>query len=40
MLKDMGVRDSKDLSAKQRKAIESWFLEQCEKRLVRWDRGY
>ena len=31
MLRDMGVRDSKDLSAKQRKAIEAWFLEQCEK---------
>ena len=31
MLRDMGVRDSKELSAKQRKAIESWFLEQCEK---------
>ena len=31
VLRDMGVRDSKDLSAKQRKAIESWFLEQCEK---------
>ena len=30
VLRDMGVRDSKDLSAKQRKAIEAWFLEQCE----------
>lgn len=31
LLISMGVKDSKDLSPKQRHRIESWFLEQCNK---------
>ena len=30
LLVSMGVKDSKDLSSKQRQHIETWFLEQCE----------
>lgn len=30
LLVSMGVKDSKDLSPKQRQHIEAWFMEQCE----------
>ena len=30
LLVSMGVKDSKDLSSKQRQHIEAWFIEQCE----------
>lgn len=32
LLRQMGVKDSKDLSPKRRKEVESWFFEQCEER--------
>ena len=31
LLMDIGVKDSKDLSAKKRQHIETWFREQCDK---------
>ena len=37
LLREQGVRDSKDLSPKKRRELEAWFNEQSEKR--RWFGG-